>query len=191
MASGAKKKLSSLAAGHEKIGREKLFDLLSEYLEVERGGVQLYTQALDRATIPMVQNTLQKFLRQTEKHVDLLQNAIRDLGGNPVYLSPGAQIVQSRVEAMLSLSVPSHFQQVVDMENLLLAETKDQADWSFLKSIISSIADVHARDIVREIVDEVEDEEDIHVHWARETLERMVKEDLLHPGDLREEETAA
>jgi hypothetical protein len=84
-----------------------------------------------------------------------------------------------------------------DLENVLLAETKDHADWRLLSEIAKQMAHpgmmeklqdatkqmlgmlpsglslIDMQQAIQTAVDEVEDEEDEHLEWARETLTRM------------------
>jgi hypothetical protein len=55
---------------------------------------------------------------------------------------------------------------------VLLAETKDHADWHVL-SLLAESAQGEMKTALRTAVDEVESEEDEHVEWARETLSQM------------------
>ena len=155
-----------------------LLDLLSEFLAVERGGVRLYTVALSRSKRPDFKKILEIFLRQTQRHVELLEYAIRELEGDPEYISDGAVIQEQRTQSFIDLDVPARKQEIADVESVLLAETKDNNDWGFLKTALPYLKDERARDVLSEIVSQVEDEEDQHVLWAKESLNQLMMEEL-------------
>lgn len=62
------------------------------------------------------------------------------------------------------------------MENLALAETKDQADWELLGKIARQSNDEKIREVLKSPVSEVESEEDDHVAWAKEQMARLAFE---------------
>lgn len=169
-----------------KIRMERVFDLLSEVLALERGGIQFYGLAKDRSNIPDVRATLERFLGETERHVDLLQTTIRELGGNPVYISPAADIQQQRIRAILDLNVAPRYQSVADIENILLKETKDLANWEFMRSIVPYIEDERAQNLIQKLVDEIEDEERDHEKWAKEAFNRVMLQFMTQPVEARE-----
>jgi hypothetical protein len=57
-----------------------------------------------------------------------------------------------------------------DLENLLLAETKDHADWHLLQQLAQAADDAKAKQALQAVADTVESEEDEHLAWARDTL---------------------
>src|SRR5436309_15086258 len=85
------RKIRSLSQRMRKISLENVLDLLSEFLAREEGEVSLYLLARDRAENAQLREAIELHLHTTEHHVDLLQTAIRDLGGNPQYVSPLAE----------------------------------------------------------------------------------------------------
>lgn len=155
------------------VSMEKLMEFLSEFLAVEHGGMHLYRAAADNSRDPELRETYLEYLRQTERHAELLIYAITRLGGDPSFVSPGAEVQTQRANSMLELDVPPALRELQDAESLLLAETKDHADWEFLGSIASKIPDENARSVIQEIVDEVEDQEDEHLKFAQKAVERL------------------
>jgi hypothetical protein len=59
------------------------------------------------------------------------------------------------------------------IENIILAETKDHADWELLGKIARQSNDERIRDILKPPVSEVEPEEDEHLNWTRRQLARI------------------
>jgi hypothetical protein len=64
------------------------------------------------------------------------------------------------------------------MENIILAETKDHADWELLGKIARQSSDERIRDILKPAVNEVEPEEDEHLTWTRKRMAELVLDSL-------------
>jgi len=183
--------------------RQVLMDKLSEFLMVEQCGLQLYTVVAARATDPMLRQRYQEFGEETARHREVLIGLIGRLGGDPDYVSPTARLAQWKASKLLesSLAVAGLSQQEIeanDLENVLLAETKDHADWSLLQQMaqqagatggvtgmVEKVVDAVTggdddrldpamlTQALQEAVGAVEQEEDEHLRWARETLSQM------------------
>src|SRR5918997_1053906 len=184
---------------------EVMLDKLSEFLMVEQGGLELYRVAASRCTNPDMKARYEEFGRETAHHRAVLIRLIERLGGDPSYISPPARVAQFKAAKLLesALAVDGLSQPEIemnDLENVLLAETKDHADWHLLSEIAKQLASpsvmeklqdatkqvlgmmpsglsmVDVQQAIQAAVDEVEDEEDEHLEWARETLTRMCLE---------------
>ena len=159
------------------MNNQVLLDKLSEFLMVEQCGLQLYETVAGRCHTPKLRARYEEFGRQTAKHREVLVRLITTLGGDPDYVSPTARVVQYKAAKLLesALAVDGLSQAEVecsDLENVLLAETKDHADWH----VLSQLAEQASGDLKKALqaaVSEVEEEEDEHVEWARETLSQM------------------
>lgn len=115
-----------------------ILDQLSEFLMVEQGGLQLYEVAATRAVDPTLKSKYEEFGRETAHHREVLVRLIERLGGDPNYVSPTARVAQFKASKLLeSARVTDGLsdQEIMlnDLENVLLAETKDQADWELLR----------------------------------------------------------
>jgi rubrerythrin len=183
--------------------RQTLLDKLSEFLMVEQGGLQLYTVAAARSTNPTLKQRYAEFGAETAHHRAVLVELIERLGGDPSYISPTARVAQFKAAKLLESSscVAGLSQQELeanDLENVLLAETKDHADWSLLQQMAQQVGQaggvagavekvVHAvtggsnddidpgplQQALQAAVAEVESQEDEHLTWARETLSQV------------------
>lgn len=182
-----------------------MLDKLSEFLMVEQCGFELYKVVASRATTPALRQKYEEFGRETAHHREVLIRLIERLGGDPSYVSPPARVAQFKAAKLLesALAVDGLTRAEIelnDLENVLLAETKDHADWYLLSEIAKQMAHpsmmeklqgaakqtlgmmpsgLSVKDMQQAIqvaVDEVEDEEDEHLEWARETLTRMCLE---------------
>src|SRR5919202_3597036 len=154
-----------------------LMDKLSEFLMVEQGGFELYRVAAARATRPALRARYEEFGRQTAHHREVLVKLIAALGGDPDYVSPTARLAQYKASKLLgsALQVDGLSEQEIelnDLENLLLAETKDHANWHLLSQLAQK-ASGDLKQALQAAVEEVEAQEDQHLEWARETLSEL------------------
>ncbi len=155
-----------------------LLDKLSEFLMVEQGGLELYRVVASRCTDPALTQRYEAFGQETAIHRQVLVNLIQRLGGDPNYVSPTARLAQVKAAGLLQgdLVVDGLSQQELeanDLENVLLAETKDHADWHLLQQLAQQVDDPTVKQALQEVVDQVEDEEDTHLSWARDTLSQL------------------
>jgi hypothetical protein len=155
----------------------QLKELLLQSLEHERGGVLIYQTALECVINDDLREEWDKYLEQTAHHVDVLTAACEAIGIDPNEMTPGRKIVQhtgkSLVVAMkmaLAASDPPAAE-LVACECVVLAETKDHADWELIGECAKALGgDVAAA--LRTAYEQVEDEEDEHLYhtkgWCRE-----------------------
>ena len=155
----------------------KLKELLLQSLVHERGGVLVYQTALECAVNDDLREEWEEYLEQTKNHVVVLSNVCVSLGLDPGEMTPGCQVVQhtgkSLVVAMkmaLAAGDPAAAE-LVACECVVLAETKDHADWELIGECAKGAeGDVAA--VLQAAYDEVEDEEDEHLYhtkgWCRE-----------------------
>jgi hypothetical protein len=59
------------------------------------------------------------------------------------------------------------------IENIILAETKDHADWELLGKIARQTDDAKILDVLNAAVSEVEPEEEEHLQWTQEQFSRL------------------
>jgi rubrerythrin len=164
------------------VSNSVLMDLLSEFLEVERGGEQLYEKALELVFDGEVKTKFREFHKQTITHQKVLTEIIVKLGGNPRSQSPTAKVASKKAEALLrSMPVPGFSReqnQLNAMENIVLAETKDHADWELLGKLARQTTDNQLREVLAPAAKMVEQEEDEHLNWTRKKLGELQIEAL-------------
>jgi len=157
-------------------------DLLSEFLEVERGGQQLYEKALELVFDSEVKTKFREFHKQTMTHQKVLTEIIVKLGGNPRSQSPTGKLASKKAEALLrSMPAPElsrEQNQLNAMENIVLAETKDHADWELLGKIARQTTDNNLREVLAPAAKMVEQEEDEHLNWTGKKLGELQMEAL-------------
>jgi rubrerythrin len=167
-----------------------LHELLSEFLAVEMGGQALYERALELVSDTEVRTKFRQFLKQTINHQKVLTDLIRKLGGNPRMQSPGAKAAAAKAQGLLRTmgraGLSKDAAQLNAIENIVLAETKDHADWELLGKIARQTNDSHLREVLGPAVETVEQEEDEHLNWTRKKLgelhmEALTQTDTAHP----------
>jgi hypothetical protein len=152
-------------------------ELVLQSLEHELGGVEVYTTALACAQNPDLKEEWQEYLAQTKTHVSALESVCAQLGIDAQRDSPGRQVVRhlggALVQAMkmaLEAGDPAAAE-IVACECVVLAETKDHADWQLLGKCAEH-SDGAAREALQTAYESIEDQEDEHLYhskgWCRE-----------------------
>jgi rubrerythrin len=163
--------------------KEALLDKLSEFLMVEQCGWQLYQVVGSRTQDAELREKYAEFGAQTDRHRTVLIQLIRQLGGDPDYVSPTARVAQVKSEALLQSALQSGplsdaEREASDLENVLLAETKDHADWQLLSQLAQALPKGKVRTALEAAVAEVEPQEDEHLQWAADKLAAVCLEAL-------------
>ena len=153
-----------------------LNDFLSEMLAVEEGGIKLYEKALDELQHEELRDKLEEFHEETQRHVELVQEMMEAAGVAPEHKSPGAEAAEHKAEGLLSTEVEEELRDLNNIENLVLAETKDHWDWEMLNSIVGRIEERELRDAVRSAVSEVFKHEREHLQWNQDSLTALAME---------------
>jgi rubrerythrin len=166
------------------VNPEWLKDFLSEMLAVEMGGVKLYDKALNELQRPEHEDKLSQFLQQTERHVELCSEMLEAAGGDSNYQSPGAQAAEQKADGLRSAEVPAEMADLNNIENLVLAETKDHWNWETLASVVSKIGDPELKRMATKAISEVRKQEKMHLDWNEKTLSKLAMESAMRaPGE--------
>jgi len=183
------------------MNRTRLTDLLVQSLEHERGGVEIYRAALKCAINDNLRNEWSHYLEQTQRHVQIMERVCKKLEIDPEEATPGRNIVHdlgvslvAAIEAAQAAGDPSGAE-IVACECVVLAETKDHADWELMGKCAKALTGSQQAALV-EAYDEVEGEEDEHLYhtkgWCRELwLESLELEAVLPPPEERKHVTTA
>jgi hypothetical protein len=180
----------------------QLKELLLQSLTQERGGVLIYRRALECTVNPDLRREWSKYLEQTQNHVKVLSKACASLDIDPEEMTPGCRIVQHTgkslviaMEMALAESDPAAAE-LVACDCVLLAETKDHADWELI-ALCAKQADEHTASVLNEAAQAVEKEEDEHLYhsqgWGRELWLKAlgVKAVLPPPEEKRDVKSAS
>ena len=171
----------------------RLKELLLQSLEHERGGVLIYRTALECAVNENLKEEWQKYLAQTENHVRVLTRTCEELELDPGEMTAGCHIVRENGRALVKAietaqaAGDSTGAELVACECVVLAETKDHADWELIGACAKEL-DGDVADTLLDAYEEVEDEEDAHLYhtkgWCRELwLSALGLEAVLPPPE--------
>jgi rubrerythrin len=153
--------------------------MLSQVLAHERCGTHLYRSVAARSNNPMLKRKYEQFGEQTERHATLVEELITVLGGDPQYVSPAARAIEGSDTKLLEStwalegSVDLMTAESVMLTAVMIAESVDHANWELLSQMAPQMPEGEVRDTFTRITAEVEDEEDEHLTWARETRARI------------------
>lgn len=176
--------------------QDQVKELLLQSLEHERGGVKVYETALQCVINDELKEEFEKYLEQTRNHERILMNVVSKLGLDPEEASPGRTVIKllgaALVEAMQTAKKAGKPEaaELVAAECVVLAETKDHADWELI-SKCAEHSSGKQKDVLTEAADEVEDQEDEHLYhskgWARELwLQSLGMKAMLPPPEERQ-----
>ena len=152
-------------------------ELLLQALMHERGGVLVYRTALTCARTRGLQEEWTKYLSQTENHVKVLQEMCLSLGLDPGEITPGCKVIQHTgkglviaMQMALAEGDPAAAE-LVACDAVLLAETKDHANWELIGELAKSFQG-EAQERLAAAHAQIEEEEDEHLYhsqgWGRE-----------------------
>jgi hypothetical protein len=152
-----------------------LADLLSACLAHERCGVHLYRSVGGRTGDPARRERYEAFGAQTEDHVRILEDLVVGSGGNPNYISPAARATEKAAAGLvestylLGGSIDLTTQELAMLEAVVLAETKDHANWELLAQLAAQMTPGPVRDAFTAASETVLAQEEEHFAWARQT----------------------
>lgn len=154
--------------------------MFSEMLAHEQCGARLYRSVAGRTHNPVLKKRYEKFGAETTEHIQILHDLIEAVGGNPAFVSPAGRATEKAGTAllestfMLGGSLDPMTAEAAMLDAVLLAESKDHANWSSLASLTDSLPDGEIRTAFSKAVSRVEPEEDEHLDWARDMRAKMV-----------------
>jgi rubrerythrin len=175
--------------------QDQVKELLLQSLEHERGGIKVYETALECVINDELKEEFGKYLEQTRNHERVLLNVFSKLEWDAEEASPGRAVVKliggSLVEAMqtaLEAGKPEAAE-LVATECVVLAETKDHADWELITKCAEH-ASGRVKQVLTDAAEEVEDQEDEHLYhskgWSRELwLKSLGLKAILPPPEER------
>jgi hypothetical protein len=156
---------------------KQINELLYQALETEIGGLSVYETAVSCAINEDLKKEWKEYLEETRTHQRVLLTVFEQLGLDPETQSPGRAVVrhlgESLVKAMkmaISEGDPAAAQ-LVATECVVLAETKDHANWSLIGLIADQDTGREGK-ILKQAYDAVATDEDHHLYhtqgWSRE-----------------------
>ncbi|MCY1535918.1 hypothetical protein D9M68_713450 [compost metagenome] len=152
-------------------------ELLYQALETEIGGLNVYETAVSCAVNEDLKKEWLEYLEETRTHRRVLLTVFEQLGLDPERQPPGREVVrhigESLVKAM-KMAVAAgdpDAAQLVAAECVVLAETKDHANWTLIGVIADQQGGVEAK-VLKQAYDAVVTDEEHHLYhtkgWSRE-----------------------
>ena len=141
------------------------------------GGVQVYQAALNCVVNEDLKKEWEKYLEQTNPHVEVLMGLCETFGLDPEEETPGRQVVR-RLEKSLVKAIETSMEsgepqaaEIVACERMVLAETKDHLNLEHLAQCAEKAKGEKAR-ALKEACEEIEEQEDERLYhskgWCRE-----------------------
>lgn len=175
----------------------QLKELLLQSLTHEQGGVLVYRTALECALNSQLRDEWESYLDQTANHVAILTRVCQSLGLDPGERTPGCDVVQDTGKALVLAmkkalaSGNATAAELVACEAVVLAETKDHANWELIGECAKALnGDIGP--VLSEAYAQVEDQEDEHLYhtkgWCRELwLKSLGLKAVIPPPEERED----
>jgi rubrerythrin len=168
-------------------------ELLLQSLEHEKSGIKVYQTALRCVVNEDLKEEWDEYLEQTEKHVQVLQDACLQLELDPEEQTPGRKITRdmgaslvAAMEAALGTG-DKEMAQCVAAECVVHAETTDHFNWQLIGEVAKKATGADGK-VLKQAYQEVEDQEDEHLYhskgWLRElSLEGLGLKAVLPPPE--------
>ena len=155
----------------------QLNELLLQALETERGGIQVYTHAIQAAVNDDLRKEWEEYLEETRTHEQVLTNVFAELGIDTEMQSPGRDVVRHQGESLVKAirmamkSATPEAAELVAGECVVLAETKDHLNWELIGHVAKNTKGDVAK-VLKKAYEAVEQDEDHHLFhttgWTRE-----------------------
>jgi hypothetical protein len=158
-----------------------LAGFLSQTLTHERCGVHLARSLAERTHNPILKGKYKAFTEKGRTHVEVLERAVTDLGGDPNYVAPIARAVEGADDAALystfklTGSIDLMTREAVMLDTFLLASTRSHENWSTLQDLVAKLPQGVQRDTLRAAVESCEDDKDDQLAWAKDMRKKMIE----------------
>lgn len=168
-------------------------EFLLEALETELGGVKIYETSLRCVRNKDLKKEFEKYLEQTQEHVQIYTDLLEALGIDTEIEAPGREVVRKKglalvqsMELALEQTDPAAAE-LVAVECVVDAETKCHLNWHLVGEMADAAKGEEAKHL-KAAVESVEDEEDEHLYhsagWARELwIQRLGMAAVLPPPE--------
>jgi rubrerythrin len=168
-------------------------ELILQSLEHEKGGVKIYETALKCVRNEDLKEEWEKYHRETERHVQVLQDVCAQMELDAEEQFPARKIVQdmgaslvAAMEAVLGTGDKA-LAECVACECVVLAEEKDHSNWQLIGEVAKKMSGTEGK-ALKQAHAEVEDQEDEHLYhskgWMRElSLQALGLKAVLPPPE--------
>ena len=155
------------------------------------GGVKIYETALRCAVNEDLKEEWKKYLHETERHVQVLQDACLQLHFDPEEETPGRKITRDKGLALVAAMESAlgtgdkHMAECIAAESVTTAELVDHFNWQLIGEVAKAMEGADGK-ALKEAYAEVEDQEDEHFYhskgWLRElSLQSLGLKAILPP----------
>lgn len=172
--------LEQFMAGSGLNGTAFLADLFSSFLAHEQMGWHLYRTVAGLTTNPTLKEKYEQFGEETRNHIRIFEELIVAAGGRPGYVSCSARLTQAtgmkiaEAATLLPDGAGINDLELAMLEAVVLAETKCHADWEIVAQLTDKLPDGALKAAFVAAVAEVEEQEDEHLNWAKDTWSQMI-----------------
>jgi rubrerythrin len=172
-----RQEVAAESAAFAEAGLDSAFlgDLLNACLAHERCGVHLYRSVSGRTGDPALRAQYERFGAETLEHVAKLEELIASSGGDPQYVSPSARSTEKAAAGLLEStflidgSLDPLTAELAMLEAVMLAESKDRANWVVLAEVAAALGASAIRSRFEEVTTDVLSQEEEHYTWATDT----------------------
>jgi rubrerythrin len=158
-------------------------ELMLQSLEHEKGGTKVYQTALKCVVNEDLKEEWEEYLEQTEKHVQVLQDACLQLEFDPEEETPGRKITRDVGQALVAAMEAAlgtgdkEMAECVACEMVVHAETTDHFNWQLIGEVAAKMTGAQGK-ALKEAYQEVEDEEDEHLYHSKGWLRELALQGL-------------
>jgi hypothetical protein len=152
-------------------------DFLCSGLETELGGILVYRMAIECAQNEELRKEWEKYLEETEEHVELYTENITALGLDPEAETPGRKICRTSADGLLTMmnvareTGDDQAAEIVAAECVVIAETKCHLNWELVGELGKKLKG-EAGKVLRAAYEQVNEQENEHLYhtqgWTRE-----------------------
>lgn len=151
-------------------------ELLLQALETERGGIKVYTAAIQAALNEDLKKEWKDYLEETQNHERILTRVFQEIGLDTETPSPGRDVVAHHGASLVAAikmamkNAQPAAAELVAAECVVLAETKDHQNWELIGKVAEQGGP--SAKVLKQAFEAVETQEDHHLYhtkgWARE-----------------------
>jgi rubrerythrin len=158
-------------------------ELLLQSLEHEMGGVKVYETALKCVVNEDLKEEWEKYLEETEKHVQVLHDACLQLQFDPEEQTPGRKITRDIGAALVAAMEAARgtgdkeMAECIACEMVTHAEMTDHFNWQLIGEVSKKMTGADGK-ALKEAYEEVEDEEDEHYYHSKGWLRELALQGL-------------
>ena len=176
-------------SGRSSVDPAQLEELLYEALETELGGVEVYRTALRCAQNRELRAEWERYLTQTEQHVDRMREVCAAFDLDPEADTPGRQTVRNLGKALVQTMClalggddPAAAERVA-AACVVVAESRDHLNWSLLGEAVKHLSGGRS-EMLAAACSDIEDEEDEHLYHSQGWLRELWLKALGLPAEL-------